>query len=147
MWVYSPLDEVVTLPWNRRGYPVKKGLNEIPEPVAHAYFVFGLPDDMVVSPEDFDALVKQALYRWGVVMKKVPPKKDFLEQFVLSGTREGLEDELISQNLIDGPVNMREKVIDVTPKSGKALDSPEAIHQKLVEQANLKRTQTGATAK
>jgi hypothetical protein len=144
MWVYSPIfdkEQAVVLTWNKRGYPVKKGINEIPEPVAHAYFVFGLPKELEENEEQFKLLTRQALLRWGVVLKSKPPEAEFLAKFVLSETREGLEDELKELNLIDGPVDMREEFVE---KHTPVDMSASAIHAKLVKEAERK---SGAAAK
>jgi len=75
----------------KKNYP-KKGINEIPEAIAQAYFLYGLPDEKKDDENEFAALQKHALLRWGVVLKSKPPAGEFLLQFILADTREGLEE-------------------------------------------------------
>jgi hypothetical protein len=96
MWVNSPLEDTISLPWGQKKYSIKKGINEIPEMVAQAYFLYGLPDEVASDKSHFDGLQKHALLRWQMVLqdKEGPPKGEFLFQFLLADTREGLEEIL-----------------------------------------------------
>lgn len=103
MWVFSPgeqgLPEEVRLTWARRSYPIRAGINEIPEPVAQAYFVFRLPPELENNREEYKIAIRQALLRWGMVLKSRPPEPSFLEQFRLAETREHLEKILKEEEL------------------------------------------------
>lgn len=102
MWVYSPkikmgegenekVFPLVKLGWDRKEYPIKEGINEIPEPVAQAYFLFALPENVEAIEKNWESQKRVALQRWGIALKTSPPPAEFLAQFTLAETREGLE--------------------------------------------------------
>jgi hypothetical protein len=95
MWIKSN-DEYV-LVWNSKEYQLNKGISEIPNEVADAYFFTDTLKRYTSDEELLARITSVILQRWDAVIAKKgklkePTTIDFiLDNFVWSETREGLE--------------------------------------------------------
>lgn len=101
MWVHCPMNQrlpgdkecppEIVLTWGRKLITLRQGINEIPETVAQAFFLFGLPEELESDEKLYGEQIQVALRRWARAMKSPPPDIDFLKTFDVAETREGLE--------------------------------------------------------
>lgn len=63
MWVYSPID-LAPLKWGGKEYTVRKGINELPEDVGRAYFLydFKLPNEIELQMQNKPSEVRDAMF-------------------------------------------------------------------------------------
>lgn len=95
MWVYSPIDftdkkgNPQPLKWGGKLYPVKRGINELPEDVGRAFFLYDLPDELM--KEGNEATLELALRHALLRHRKTKNDADWLKGFICAKTREELE--------------------------------------------------------
>ena len=116
MWVYSPFDFKAPIVWGGEKFLIKKGVNELPDDVGRAYFLY----DFRLAPEQelilkgktkeereyvFDETLMIALGHTLRRHGKTKDEADFLKQFICTKTREEVEaklKELTSDNKPQG---------------------------------------------
>lgn len=96
MWVYCPYspeelgdakNPITVLVWGGKKHDMKKGINEIPEEIAQAFFAAALPEQLEKDDKMFEKQVAMCLRRWNKSADKVA----FLDGFIVTEKREELE--------------------------------------------------------